>query len=171
MSKELKALEDLIKDYLSLCEKLCTNKQEKMLLDSNSPYNVLKTYLEQIENVNSSEALECINYIEKKLGSLRYECERTNNHRCDDSFIQEHIFATIKQSLIKSQEQEKVLNTIKKHFIFKFNEDAETNGNVWGRLVSIQSKEDEGTWDTTATANIVDYKEEFDLLKRYWENE
>ena len=60
---------------------------------------------------------------------------------------------------------------IKKHFIINLSEETELNGNVWGRLVKIQSKEDEGTWDTTATANIVDYKEDFDLLKEVLENE
>lgn len=59
----------------------------------------------------------------------------------------------------------KALEIIKKHFIIKISEEVELNGNIWGLLVSIQSKEDAGTWDTTACANIVDYKEEFNLLK------
>lgn len=67
-------------------------------------------------------------------------------------------FALIEKSL-------KALEIIKKHFIIKISEETELNGNIWGRLVSIQSKEDEGTWDTTACANLVDYKEEFNLLK------
>ena len=63
------------------------------------------------------------------------------------------------------------LEIIKKHFIIKMSEETELNGNVWGRLVRIQSKEDEGTWDTTAIANIVDYKEDFDLLKEVLDND
>ena len=63
------------------------------------------------------------------------------------------------------------LEIIKKHFIIKMSEEAELNGNVWGRLVRIQSKEDEGTWDITASANIVDYKEDFDLLKEVLDND
>lgn len=59
----------------------------------------------------------------------------------------------------------KALDIIKKHFIIKLEEEIDLNGNVWGRLVSIQSKEDEGTWDTTACANIVNCKEDFDLLE------
>lgn len=59
----------------------------------------------------------------------------------------------------------KALEIIKKHFIIKLEEETDLNGNVWGRLVSIQSKEDEGTWDTTACANIVNCKEDFDLLE------
>lgn len=65
----------------------------------------------------------------------------------------------------------RALEIIKKHFIIRMSEEAELNGNVWGRLVRIQSKEDEGTWDTTAIANIVDYKEDFDLLKEVLDNE
>lgn len=65
----------------------------------------------------------------------------------------------------------RALEIIKKHFIIRMSEETELNGNVWGRLVRIQSKEDEGTWDTTAIANIVDYKEDFDLLKEVWDNE
>ena len=96
MSKERKALDDFIKDYLFLCEKLCTNKQEKMLLDSNSPYNVLKTYLESIDNANPSEALEYLEEIKNyfpfvDLGKGKeYVCEKE--------------FNTIKQALLKAQE-------------------------------------------------------------------
>ena len=65
----------------------------------------------------------------------------------------------------------RALEIIKKHFIIKMSEETELNGNVWGRLVRIQSREDEGTWDTTAMANIVDYKEDFDLLKEVLDND
>lgn len=61
MSKELEALDKLIKEYLHLCGKLSTNQQEKMLLDSNSPYNILKQYLEQIDNTKPNEVLEEMN--------------------------------------------------------------------------------------------------------------
>ena len=71
-----------------------------------------------------------------------------------------------------SQENEKLkkaIDIIKKHFIIKLEEETDLNGNVWGRLVSIQSKEDEGTWGTTACANIVNCKEDFDLLEEVLE--
>ncbi len=73
-----------------------------------------------------------------------------------------------KQLKEENAELKKVLEAIKKHFIIKFEED-DVKGDVWGRLVSIQSKEDEGDWDTTACTNIVDYKEDFELLKRYFD--
>lgn len=65
--------------------------------------------LESIENANPSEALECLEYIENKLHGLRVECERIKNHRCDDVFIQEHTFDTIKQALLKAQEPKQYL--------------------------------------------------------------
>jgi len=68
----------------------------------------------ELDNSKPSEAMECVNYIENKLGDLRYECERMKSHKCDDLFIQEHIFTTIKQTLIKAQEQEKENTKYKK---------------------------------------------------------
>lgn len=47
MTKEQEALDKFLKEYLFLCEKLHTNMQEKMLLDSNSPYNILKQSFEK----------------------------------------------------------------------------------------------------------------------------
>ena len=47
MTKEQEALNNFLKEYLFLCEKLNTNMQEKMLLDSNSPYNILKNAFEK----------------------------------------------------------------------------------------------------------------------------
>ena len=96
MSKERKALDDFIKDYLFLCEKLCTNKQEKMLLDSNSPYNVLKTYLESIDNSNPSEALECLECL-----YCEPEYYRSNDRAKD--------YETIKNYILKAQEPKKYL--------------------------------------------------------------
>jgi hypothetical protein len=75
----------------------------------------------------------------------------------------------LKNKLLKAQEQEKVLEIIKKHFNIRLLVEETKDDGVWGRLVMIQSKQDEGTWDTTATANVVDYKEEFELLKAYFE--
>ena len=72
-------------------------------------------------------------------------------------------FALIEKSL-------KALEAIKKYFIFKFDKE-EDSGGVWALLVSIQAKEDEGTWDTTASTNIVDHEEDFEILKEVLGNE
>ena len=100
MSKERKALDDFIKDYLFLCEKLYTNKQEKMLLDGNSPYNVLKTYLESIDNAEPSEALKCLEKVYSRLP--QWDLSR-NIDQCN----------TIKQALLKAQEPKKYVDELK----------------------------------------------------------
>ena len=98
-----------------------------------------------------SKALEALERIE-------------NEYSIDEAVFYKEDFNQIRKEL-------KALEIIKEHFIIRMSEEAELNGNVWGRLVRIQSKEDEGTWDTTAIANIVDYKEDFDLLKEVLNNE
>ena len=66
--------------------------------------------------------------------------------------------------------QAKALEILKKHFIFKLSEETEKNGEVWLRMVSIQAKEDEGTYDTSAYTNLVDYKEDFEALREALDN-
>lgn len=112
--------------------------------------------LKAIKEAKPSEALESVDYIENKLGDLRYEYKRTNNHRCDDLFIQEHIFNTIKQALIKAQEQEKVLSIIKeKNVDIKL---LKRSINWLDYYTRVKHKTGE---DTKLT------QEEFDLLKRW----
>lgn len=101
--------------------------------------------------------------------ALDTKCYTNCGHGANESCICK--VAIYFAELRKAEEKIKALNIIKKHFIIKFDEETELNGNVWGRLVSIQAKEDEGEWDTTATANLVDYKEEFAMLKGELENE
>ena len=74
-------------------------------------------------------------------------------------------FDTIEQALTTKSKKELAFDYLIKHFNIELQENTELNGNVWGRLVSIQAKEDEGEWDTTATANLVDYEEEFNVIK------
>ena len=135
--------------------------------------------LEAIDNAKPSEALECLECL---------YCESDDYRSIDKA----KDYETIKNYILKEQESKKylkledlefseelesfekklrALEIIKKHFIIRMSEEPELNGNIWGRLVRIQSKEDEGTWDTTAIANIVDYKEDFDLLKEVLDNE
>ena len=130
--------------------------------------------LEAIDNANPSEALKAL---DRNIVVIR-EKDYTI---IEQALLNVQVLEKENQELIKkadcclwkecnkiSQENEKLkkaIEIIKKHFIIKLEEDTDLNGNVWGRLVSIQSKEDEGTWDTTACANIVNCKEDFDLLE------
>jgi len=102
MNKELEALNKWLKEYLTLCEKLNTNQQEKMLLNNNSPYNILKTYFESIDNTNPSEALENLEQLVEMADKCWVSCDV---HKWKN---------TIKQDLLKAQEQEKKLKEIKK---------------------------------------------------------
>lgn len=79
------------------------------------------------------------------------------------------IVYSIKQILIKEQENENkalAFDYLVKHFNFECKADSLRDGEVWARFVTIQSKDDEGTWDTTAMANLVDYKEEYEFLEK-----
>ena len=135
--------------------------------------------LESIDNANPSEALECLEKLKgMEISSMPFSDEygtqevdlndiRKVGSQLNTDFRE--YTATIEQALLKAQKEHKALEIIKKHFNIKLDVETELNGNVWGRLVSIQAKEDKDTWDTTASANIVDYKEEFNLLKEVLE--
>lgn len=60
----------------------------------------------------------------------------------------------------------KILKILKKYFTFEFEEES-YKGNVWGRLLIIQAKEDEGKCDCIATSNLVEHIEDFNLLKEF----
>lgn len=108
MSKELKCLKRIDKrNYL-------TEREHKEFL---GVVEKALTEYEAIKNINPIEALECLKYIENKLHGLRVECERIKNHRCDDVFIQEHTFDTIKRALLKAQKEHKALEIIKEKYV------------------------------------------------------
>ena len=117
MSREQEALDNFLKEYLSLCEKLNTNMQEKMLLDSNSPYNVLKTYLKSIDNANPSEALKILEVLDKTISPLLEPVLAEYEDDLSDK-ITANYFA-LKQSLLKAREQEKE-NELLKEIIKSF---------------------------------------------------
>lgn len=122
MSKEQEALDNFLKEYLSLCEKLNTNMQEKMLLDSNSPYNVLKTYLKSIDNANPSEALECLEDIYRNgvfISEVSFEKQHPTNISPETNKSIDVQCNTIKQALLKAREQEKE-NELLKEIIKSF---------------------------------------------------
>ena len=117
MRKELQALEKFLDDYLTLCEKLHTNRQEKMLLDKNSPYNVLKTYLQFINNAESSEALKTLEVLDKIISPLLEPVLAEYEDDLSDKITANYF--TLKQSLLKAREQEKE-NELLKEIIKSF---------------------------------------------------
>lgn len=113
--------------------------------------------LESIDNAEPSEALDDLEKVNDYLSDV-YDYKEIKEELRKD-------IENIKQALLKAEKEHKALEAIKEYFIFKFDKEEDLGGNVWGLLVSIQSKEDEGTWDTTASANLAGYEEEFNLLK------
>lgn len=63
------------------------------------------------------------------------------------------------------------IDIIKKHFNIEFSVETEKHDKVWGLLVSIQAKLDKGEWDSTAYANLVNDKEDFEILKEVFGND
>ena len=139
MNKEQEALDNFLKEYLSLCEKLNTNMQEKMLLDSNSPYNVLKTYLKSIDNANPSEALQGL---ESYINNIIFAKDLINQKQQLLTNI-----TTIKQALLKSEKEHKVLEIIKEKEVnmqvFNQCEDVETYNKVYTKQKDRQLTQEE----------------------------
>ena len=102
---------------------------------------------------------ETIKFLEKECISI---CGHGANENC---------ICKIALCFKELEKSKKIIETLKKHFIIKFSEELDYDGNVWGRLVSFQWVQDKGNWDTTATANLANYKEEFDALKECFSNE
>lgn len=186
MNKELEVLERLaMPDELHIieCKKLgisLTQDYEiiKQALIKSQEKEKENAYIEKIKTMMKQK--DCVlRYIESEDCFAVRTILSDGWYKLTPEFVENNVREEIKPlPLIEKNKQlkeenaelKKVLEAIKKHFIIKFEED-DVKGDVWGRLVSIQSKEDEGDWDTTACANIVDYKEDFELLKRYLGNE
>ena len=141
MSKELEALEKFLDDYLTLCEKLHTNRQEKMLLDKNSPYNVLKTYLQFINNTEPSEALKCLECL---------YCESDDYRSVDKA----KCYETIKQALLNVEKELKALEIIKNKLVDVF------------KLYNCKTIEE---YNQAQYRDCMLTKEEFNLLKEVLE--
>ena len=173
MSKEL---EYEVNNFANLLNKDCMNLMEclKKQSEDNKPilyigkhykkvilpyeeYQKMCNRLESIDNAEPSEALDDLEKVNDYLSDV-YDYKEIKEELRKD-------IDNIKQALLKAQIEHKALETIKEYFIFKFDREEEPDGNVWGLLVSIQAKEDEGNWDCTATANLAGYEEEFNTLK------
>ena len=65
-------------------------------------------------SVETMEALGSLLFIEDKLKDLRYECNRTGNHRCDDLFVPAHHFETIRHALKQKSKKNLEFDKIEK---------------------------------------------------------
>lgn len=133
------------------------NKEEIKALDEISKVERLKAEalqrLEAIDNVKPNEALECLEVINN------YGCGINDNMKFSEVFEKE--YSTIKQALLKAQEQEKMLK-----ILFEKRIDLESfytsfiEGNYDYNFYDIHY----GTYGLECLT-----EEEFELLKRYFE--
>ena len=139
------------KEYLEALDWLLANEmiyRGKTKLPISPALRNIKQHLESIDNANHSEALECL---EKLMDS--YNARSWLNVRKTEK----EEYNTIKQALIKAQEQEKVLEIIKE------------KGVDVGYLKTCKTLEEYNSncWNDDEDFNKKITQEEFDLLKRY----
>ena len=163
MSKELEAL----KIGIPKLKKLYENSAKKINKNDILGFDLVFVYLdkalqrlESIENSKPSEALDCL----EKLGAeklARGELIR------NDSKVEPYI-NTIKQALLKAQEQEKVLDVIKEKKININN--FQTSLIVMSNFTYTYYINNSRDYHTCILVNLLT-EEEFDLLKRWLEND
>ena len=151
---------DSLQDYLDVTDNsswtFINKSGVEVTVITKKNYDILEQALqrlEAIENANTNEAIKNLEILYDEI------------HPIDNIGILDIHFNTIKQALITKSKKEQAFDYLIKHFNIECGVDSMPNGEVWARFVHIQSKDDEGTWDTTATANLVDYEEEFNFLK------
>lgn len=170
MSEELKALNKIQHGFGQL-------KGQELLNCYKLIFNGLKR-LESIDNTKSSRALECL----EALGGVEISHAETEQ---DEDFNGEWVFDTvtvddgpieylyceyfntIKNYILKAQEREKVLNIIKEKYIDML--ELECSSTVEQYNESIESKMNfVERYTPVKTDDYKLTKEEFDLLKRYF---
>jgi len=160
MSKELEVLYKIV-DKLEF-----TNKDDYW--EVRNAYTKIEQALQrlgQIDNTDPSKVLEYLEHI--KENNFNMMIATYPPLPAYNGITKNEMFTEIKQALIKSQEQEKVLEIIKEHLSFKDDSFtySENNQEKVQLSIVIESK------DTECSIHINFKKqEEFDLLKRYLEN-
>lgn len=158
MSKELEALENLTEISIVLDKQMRAGTELNFSLKNSNDYKIIKSALQRLEaidNVNASEALGRLIILASELGTSK-----------DMKFAENRfpkMIITIQQALQKAQEQEKVLEIIKKKRVdlpylrccFEDNQSVERYNEYIGNKTMDYDHEKELS------------EEEFDLLKRY----
>ena len=75
------------------------------------------------------------------------------------------------KDLIKLIKKGIAFDYLTKYFNIICSTDKLLTGEICCRLISIQSKADEGTYDTTAIADLLHCEEEYDFIKEVLKNE
>ena len=163
MSKELEILEDLSKQEIIVKKAIgiyMDGSSQTMLhkttvgVEFKGYIEILKqalTEIKAIDNAKLNEALECLKHIIKGFNETTTGMyglgEVVVGNELEQYYSKE--LDTIKQALLKAQEQEKVLEIIKE------------------KVIPLVSIEEDGVWDNELYRSIKITKEEYDLLKRW----
>lgn len=165
MSKELESLKNIIKTMTVLKLRAnnkdeCNYLEEMRKIGTSTQFQIIKKALQRLEQIDNSDIGEALQKL-KENAEMFDEIAKENNHSYKDNTVIEALMYhsnnfSIEQALIKAQEQEKVLDIIKKkdvktHLIKRYN-----NVNNYNECMFFGS-----TYLT---------QEEFELLKRYLEN-
>ena len=86
-----------------------------MLLILNSKLE-LKKSLQRLESIDNAEPSEALEYIENKLKDLEYVAKQNDNEYLLSKYIPSEKFATIKQALIKAQENTRSEEILQKYY-------------------------------------------------------
>lgn len=107
MKEYLEAFKTLIENY-EITDPQASTRWELIMSIDEILHHIEKALkrLESIENANPSEALKNVNNILNNFGGEKVQIETMTLSKCN--------ILTIKQALLKAQEQEKVLSIIKK---------------------------------------------------------
>ena len=116
-------------------------------------------------NIRCHPKVEWDDPIDFDLETIKQALLQAEKDKLDYLRLKSTMQSNIDIALETKTKKEQAFDCLIKYFNITCNIDPESDGEIWARFVNIQAKEDEGTWDTTATANLVDYKEDFDLLK------
>lgn len=156
MSKELEA-KDLQANFIKCFNELLTktNKDIFVVNISREMAQDMVNLYEKYLTINPSEALNYLNqFINEMTECLENPKQYVKDYDNEIFYKYKYTFeTTIKQALLKAQEMEKVLEIIKE------------------KVMSLVSIEDGRVWDNELYGSNELTEEEFDLLKRWLENE
>lgn len=145
MSKELEHLK-IIEDWAN------EHHESKEVWEHSIPVQEALQRLEQIYNADPSETMKCLESMKNRLVDAKFTIEGTTLYSKDRNLDED--YSTIKNYILKAQEQEKVLSILKEKNI---------------QINSLKKCKTVEEYNILWTTDLLT-EEEFDLLKR-WQNE
>lgn len=135
-------------ERLAMPDELHKKECERLGIGLTEDYDILKAYLESIDKTKTSETLECLGNLER-----HFLNKWKQSYYLEEKPKELNDIITIKQALLKVQDQEKVLEIIKERQV-----------DIYHLNKSSTVEEYNEVWDG---AKYCLTKEEFDLLKEW----